>query len=160
MLPSAGPSIPSTKEAPRREPESHDAEAPTPEQAAQSECLSHVKQLALAALMYCQDYDEKMTPHTRWTAAVGPYMKGPELLQCPVAPQFKVGYAYERLLSFRALGSITRPSETLMLGDSSLGGANPATELTVAKLARRHRNAGNAAFVDGHAKWMQMPQTP
>jgi prepilin-type processing-associated H-X9-DG protein len=129
------------------------------ERAAQSECLSRVKQLALASLMYCQDYDEKMAPHTRWTAVFKPYMKNEELYRCPKAPKLKVGYAYNQLLTFKGLGSIARPAEMLMLGDSDVGGANPACELSVAKLAPRHNGAGNAAFVDGHAKWMQARST-
>ncbi|MCE5238609.1 hypothetical protein LLH23_08960 [bacterium] len=139
-------------------------EAQTPEQAAQSACLSNVRLVALASLMYCQDYDERMPLHTRWTSVVTPYMRSTREFQCPAAPQLKVGYAYNKLLSSKSLAAIPRPNEMLMLGDSDLGGPNPATGLTLAAVALRHVSptagpGGNVGFVDGHAKWFQKRET-
>jgi len=61
------------------------------EKARQSSCTSNLKQLALGALMYAQDYDERLM--IRW-AAVGatnyyipsmltPYLKNEQILECP-----------------------------------------------------------------------------
>lgn len=58
-------------------------------------CLSNTKEVALARLMYVQDYDETFPPnriyntdgtHTTWRAAVMPYMKSEQLYRCPSAP--------------------------------------------------------------------------
>ncbi len=67
------------------------------EKARQSNCLSNVKQLMLAALMYAQDYDE-LLPHddldsnasgdedagdATWRGMIRPYVKNTQLFFCP-----------------------------------------------------------------------------
>jgi prepilin-type N-terminal cleavage/methylation domain-containing protein/prepilin-type processing-associated H-X9-DG protein len=66
------------------------------EKARQTSCLSNVKQLDLAVLMYKQDYDE-VFPYTNWGNTVAapeptaanwpcglyPYIKNKQLFQCP-----------------------------------------------------------------------------
>jgi len=61
------------------------------EKARQTSCLSNMKQIGLAADMYCQDYDETfpMSIYTPGTVVVTfyhvlmPYMKNTQMLQCP-----------------------------------------------------------------------------
>jgi prepilin-type N-terminal cleavage/methylation domain-containing protein len=62
------------------------------EKARQTSCLSNSKQLALATLMYVQDYDETFpmsiyvqAPNTGFSVydAIAPYLKNVEILQCP-----------------------------------------------------------------------------
>lgn len=69
------------------------------EKARQSSCLSNVKQLALSALQYAQDYDEMLpkeqpqrTPWLtnppynlgmQWCDVLQPYLKSTQLLRCP-----------------------------------------------------------------------------
>ncbi len=64
------------------------------EKARQASCQSNLKQLMLAALMYCQDYDEvwimryyDVAPdwslRIEWFEAIEPYMKNQQILQCP-----------------------------------------------------------------------------
>ncbi len=63
------------------------------EKARQTSCLSNVKQLGLAILMYAGDYDERMVmnynddvPGARWVhwwELLGPYMKNQQMLVCP-----------------------------------------------------------------------------
>ncbi|MFO7948278.1 MAG: prepilin-type N-terminal cleavage/methylation domain-containing protein [Armatimonadota bacterium] len=74
------------------------------EKARQSSCLSNVKQIALGALMYAQDYDERMmtiiirgefvysdgsggtrTAYGMWYKRLQPYLKNEQILQCPSA---------------------------------------------------------------------------
>src|SRR5690349_6796953 len=75
------------------------------EKARQTSCLSNVKQLGLAYVMYLQDYDEQFPPHvTERTAPAGtpdtleargpfsyktkldPYVKNQQIYRCPSAP--------------------------------------------------------------------------
>jgi prepilin-type N-terminal cleavage/methylation domain-containing protein/prepilin-type processing-associated H-X9-DG protein len=62
--------------------------------ARKTSCLSNVKQLALAALMYVQDYDEKFfgwnwgnryteDSNSFWSAASLPYIKNLQIFRCP-----------------------------------------------------------------------------
>ncbi len=60
------------------------------EKARANTCLSNVKQLMLGALMYANDYDERMLPASfawntvpSWKAMVFPYVKNAQLFQCP-----------------------------------------------------------------------------
>ena len=59
------------------------------EKARQTSCLSNVKQIGLATLMYVQDYDETMPHHQRVgrvitvQTQVQPYMKNEQLWVCP-----------------------------------------------------------------------------
>jgi len=62
------------------------------EKARATSCLSNMKQIGLAALMYVQDYDEKFAPnrirhadgtHSTWRCVVMPYMKNDGLFLCP-----------------------------------------------------------------------------
>ena len=70
------------------------------EKARQTSCLSNLKQVGLAVMMYCDDYDERypgsvMTypghynQYTYWQELVQPYMKNWQMLVCPSgeAPQ-------------------------------------------------------------------------
>jgi prepilin-type N-terminal cleavage/methylation domain-containing protein/prepilin-type processing-associated H-X9-DG protein len=76
------------------------------EKARQASCLSNVKQIALAALMYSQDYDERMMHiiiggnfeysdgaggteyhYGMWYKRLQPYLNNEQILRCPSAPQ-------------------------------------------------------------------------
>jgi prepilin-type N-terminal cleavage/methylation domain-containing protein/prepilin-type processing-associated H-X9-DG protein len=68
------------------------------EKARQASCQSNLKQLATAALMYAQDYDERIPasfmyspayPNLRWwPELVYPYVKNSQLFLCPSADPF------------------------------------------------------------------------
>lgn len=45
-------------------------------------CLSNVKQLATATLIYVEDHDQRF-PLENWTDATARYRKGDEMLHCP-----------------------------------------------------------------------------
>ena len=62
------------------------------EKARQASCMSNLKQIALGALMYAQDYDEKLASDLfgggtnysgRWFLRVYPYIKNLQLYTCP-----------------------------------------------------------------------------
>ncbi len=58
------------------------------EKARQTSCLSNEKQIALAVLMYVQDYDERMpvsrsTGGENWRETVSPYIKNEQIWVCP-----------------------------------------------------------------------------
>ena len=59
------------------------------EKARTTACLSNLKQVGLAFIMYSQDYDEKYVgcytgyPYYTWPGALYPYVKSEKLFDCP-----------------------------------------------------------------------------
>jgi len=98
------------------------------EKARQSSCLSNVKQLAVGALMYAQDFDERMMPrYYRIDPAVAggpnwcdhlvqPYVKNTQIIYCPSTEQKSYGYAQDNL-NFQKLAVFQSPAETVMICD-------------------------------------------
>ncbi len=175
------------------------------EKARQTSCLSNVKQLALAFMMYAQDYDDRMpfaydmAPDWSWESAwdfyvnwadgthrlglIGPYTLNEQITLCPTVGELQSwgrpysGYAYNASyvggspddgLTPAALGSIARPSETVMLCDSAIWDSFSGTGINQNNYLRapgdpmytwigpnvhfRHNQTANVAYCDGHAK--------
>ncbi|MBU0608064.1 MAG: DUF1559 domain-containing protein [Armatimonadetes bacterium] len=108
------------------------------EKARQANCASNLKQMATAALMYAQDYDEvtgtymcydaNNVAYYRWEPLLYPYMKNVQMTACPssgvrtingTAPmQYIGGYGYNYYyMGNVALGAIGSPAETVMFCD-------------------------------------------
>jgi prepilin-type N-terminal cleavage/methylation domain-containing protein/prepilin-type processing-associated H-X9-DG protein len=109
------------------------------EKARQTSCLSNVKELGLAALMYAQDYDETL-PRNRgggssgayigpyWHQIIEPYIKNRQIYRCPSEKTREVGYGpccriFTNGGTGRELAKLQYPAETGMLAD--YGGASP-----------------------------------
>jgi prepilin-type N-terminal cleavage/methylation domain-containing protein/prepilin-type processing-associated H-X9-DG protein len=118
------------------------------ENARRASCQSNVKQMALGALQYTQDYDERLPPAYNedtqkvWGELIQPYLKSTQLFQCPsdasshsIAEGFTSPMIYSYGWNFLwlthagnvgraykyggvALAQIASTSETIMLGDS------------------------------------------
>lgn len=115
------------------------------ENARRTSCLSNVKQIALSALMYTQDYDERLvpakdsaTPILGWYQILQPYIKSNQALFCPsdsgsnsgqpaIYNNISYGWNWYYLTylpngNFTSgglpLAAISAPSQTIMLGDS------------------------------------------
>ncbi|MEN6404191.1 MAG: DUF1559 domain-containing protein [Armatimonadia bacterium] len=109
------------------------------EKARQASCLSNVKQMGLAAMMYVQDYDEIFFPRCTgtwgaagavyWYAAsdtspglIGPYVKNVQVFTCPSAPGRR-GYGYNMGLGYVSMGAINAPAEKVLFCDDTFGSA-------------------------------------
>lgn len=112
------------------------------EKARQTVCLSNLKQLSLAFLMYAQDYDEILPVGDKptqvwWYDIIQPYVKNHQIFQCPSWPSGgttiwgsqNLGYGVNTCMlcplcgcfphNWPALAQIQRPSEIVLLGDSA-----------------------------------------
>jgi prepilin-type N-terminal cleavage/methylation domain-containing protein/prepilin-type processing-associated H-X9-DG protein len=156
------------------------------EKARQTSCLSNEKQIALAILMYAQDYDELLPIHCYWTSignwpwpvVITPYVKNDQIFMCPSNPAWRNrgygcgGYGYNLSTiadgtcvscDNRALAQIPAPSGLLMLTESE-GTAwvgywwreTDTGDPSNLYAIGRHNEGSNCAFVDGHAKWLRM----
>ena len=149
------------------------------EKARAASCISNLKQLGLATMMYIQDYDE-------WLPTAVDY--GDPLSWCfygRLVPyvgttdpstwwQNKIFYCpSERILGYTAYGyntcigqwapnlcyklaQITVPSITVLYGD----GADGSSSLLGYTAALRHSQGANFVFCDGHARWLGVNEIP
>jgi prepilin-type N-terminal cleavage/methylation domain-containing protein/prepilin-type processing-associated H-X9-DG protein len=116
------------------------------EKARQATCLSNLKQIGLAMMMYAQDYDEVLcnsyyvcTPGDpgcgglsalRWRDLIHPYMKNRDVRGCPSAlglpgmtvtgnPGWSASYGYYSGLRSRPLAIINNPAGTVLVCDGA-----------------------------------------
>ena len=113
------------------------------EKARQTSCLSNVKQIGMAALMYADDYDETLPPWQvsgllYWVGGrdapgqpldktrglVWPYIKSGQLHHCPSYTGGQhlggTGYGMNVGLSRVPLAQMTQPAETLTFADAGV----------------------------------------
>lgn len=158
------------------------------EKARQASCLSNVKQMSLAVMMYVQDYDEMLPfaiggPHMGrlWTLMelLGPYMKNRQIERCPSdkagAIDFtafglaRYSYGWNNVLfAYRlpimplrpcvSLAQAPLPAETVTLFDGWDDTSIPGAHIIRADF--RHNQGANAGFLDGHAKWYNENRPP
>lgn len=135
------------------------------EKARQTSCLSNTRQICTAMLSYVQDYDEKLPGYRvdsagllYWDIVLQPYVKNTQLFKCPSlqssSARTTYGYNYAYLPTGLSLGSITSPSETILLADGEYIIGDPTTAAwTSYNRPSVHNEGANYALMDGHAKW-------
>ncbi|HOM82029.1 MAG TPA: DUF1559 domain-containing protein [Armatimonadota bacterium] len=112
------------------------------ENARKTTCLSNVKQLGNAMMMYVQDYDERFPgyyppwpetgPGSSWWEGIYPYVKNDKVFVCPSYPRQQTTWSYNAhvfplMPSYGANASVannglqmaklTEPASILLLGD-------------------------------------------
>lgn len=150
------------------------------EKARQASCQSNCKQLALALLMYAQDYDEELPRQfivvngaaVRWMASVMPYVKNHQVFTCPSDQTFtldpikpgsdeSIGIGYSVYFEGgRAMANIIKPAETVMIADGTSFRVKPQGHsfeggANSRLVSYRHNEMANVGFVDGHVKSMK-----
>jgi prepilin-type N-terminal cleavage/methylation domain-containing protein/prepilin-type processing-associated H-X9-DG protein len=151
------------------------------EKARQTSCASNVKQIALAMLMYAQDYDEKFPPQfgpqasLDWPVPLEPYVKNAQLFGCPSgSPPWQhmeiggvwIAYGFNcYYLGLKPLATVQDTAGTAMAadstGDNRIGPDKAVRDANYGagcphQIVARHHERFNAAFVDGHVKTMSL----
>lgn len=103
------------------------------EKARTASCQSNLKQIALSASMYAQDYDEHQlrawsydpTGWAMWYNMISPYVKNTQIFECPSLGG-TIGYNLNRWAGCgscvgRALAQVQRPAEILLAMDAWAG---------------------------------------
>lgn len=150
------------------------------EKARQASCASNLKQLALAHLMYAQDYDEKFIRNTYGDNAtdhvilgnprtvLNAYVKNAQLWVCPSRTTTTTGYWDNSFIEGLAVASVTDTTGTVLICDGSYwldSYWKPHSYPTVAtgdqngrlqEITPKHNEGFNFAFCDGHVKWSKM----
>ncbi len=114
------------------------------------QCLSNVKNLALALNMYLTDYDA-FPPSERWGDATSGYVKNPDAYHCPQTPG-TFGYAYNDALGGLATDALADPARVPAIFEADAAwNAHGGKELLPP--FPRHTGGDNIGFPDGHARW-------
>jgi prepilin-type N-terminal cleavage/methylation domain-containing protein len=149
------------------------------EKARQTSCLANVKQLALAMLSYCQDYDESFPTlgynwsdgsyaQRAWAWRIEPYVKNEQMFRCPShsgAPVRACSYIMNYGLCYPwygpalGLGQVDDPASRVLTTEqpSSLTIDSANFEFWAALSGNKHNDGQNFSHVDGHAKWYKVP---
>jgi prepilin-type processing-associated H-X9-DG protein len=123
------------------------------EKARQTACMSNLKQLALAQLVYANDYRDQLPIASQWGDLIRPYVK-PDEYRCPSIPKGQgFGYAMNVRLSRQKVSRLGTPGQLPLLYDSSNLAWNAHDPVTSLPNPPRHmRRVNNVAFADGHVK--------
>ena len=155
------------------------------EKARQTSCLSNIKQIGLAELMYVQDYDERFhrqyyfqAPNVSsrfhpdgpgvggqhfnyyldWVDFAYPYSKNLQQWSCPSesATSYHDCYGWGTWQSGAALADINAPAELIIGIDATNAWMQSNLLLEGNRFDSRHNDGLNAVMADGHAKWQRL----
>lgn len=105
-------------------------------------CLTNIKQLGTAVLIYLADHDDKFSMNpAKLKAALNPYTKNDRLWTCPLTPTAGAAYSLNAKLLKKNHIDIDEPHYTVMIYEGSKG-----------KLEFKHAGYAAVAFADGSAK--------
>ena len=156
------------------------------ERARQTSCLSNVKQIALAGLMYAQDWNETLPPfayhseqpRTAFPWIMHPYVMNWEVWNCPSAdstinPDHEnmydhggIGIAYPNIAHYLTSGGgmrlaqVIEPSKAIWFADNRDLWLDGSLQDGIygRRMEARHNENANIAFVDGHARAMRLSE--
>jgi len=122
-----------------------------------SPCLSGLKQISLALIMYSTDSDDVLPPASTWADRTMPYSKNADIYKCPdlklATKQF--GHAYNRGLENKTTASFAYPTNVPATFDATDLSWNANGPLSLLPQPGRHPDGRNTiAFLDAHAKPM------
>jgi prepilin-type processing-associated H-X9-DG protein len=118
------------------------------------QCISHVKQLSLAAMMYAGDHNDRLPDASQWCDLTQTYLgrgSSPVLL-CPAGKQSdRCHYAFNAQLSSVELKQVGNPAQTVLFVEAEDGwNASGGPELL--SKPSRHYGPRVVGFVDGHVE--------
>ncbi|MCC7229321.1 MAG: hypothetical protein IT203_02940 [Fimbriimonadaceae bacterium] len=110
--------------------------------AKKAQCLSNIKQLSVAVLMYLYDNKNIFSMNSgKIRATLNPYTKNDRLWSCPEGPSNVVAYSLNANLLKKSANSLKDPANTVLMYEGSQG-----------KLVFRHAGYAAVSFADGHAR--------
>ena len=105
-------------------------------------CLSNMKQICLAALIFIQDADERFSlKAASYKKSLMPYTKNEAIFKCPSDVGGGSSYSFNSNLAGIRQAKIKAPAETVMIYEGKNG-----------QLDFRHDGRAAVSFADGHAK--------
>ena len=133
------------------------------EKARATVCLSNLKQLGLAFMMYVQDYDESLPPGDNWVTATEAY-GGDNVDSCLDYKGDENSYCMNENISGKKISEFKNTTSEPLLFDGE--GASSSSEIAAhgspdffyKVLSNRHSGGTNFCFLDGHTAWIHDPE--
>jgi prepilin-type processing-associated H-X9-DG protein len=124
-----------------------------PQKAARVQCMSNVRQLNLALMMYATDNKETFPSGTTWCDSLMPYLgKTTNAYVCPLgSPNQRCHYALNARLVGVEMKDIQAPAQTVLIFETA-GGWNVTGGRELLPAKGRHGGAYAFGFADGHAE--------
>ncbi|MFP4028093.1 MAG: H-X9-DG-CTERM domain-containing protein [Candidatus Brocadiia bacterium] len=99
------------------------------------ECMNHLRQISMCCMMYANDHAGELPPDLK-PETVKEYLgNNAEILLCPASNK---KYVYRKGLGGQKIHEIANPSSVVLVHDAP----------------ESHKGGGNAAYVDGHVRWL------
>ncbi len=122
-------------------------------------CLSNIKQICLAELIYSGDYDDRFSQAEGWGDRIKEYARTDSIMHDTEGVEAnQYGYAFRERAGSAKQSGFQHPESTVLIFDSTLLYKNAHSELWSVPQPGRHRSADgsvavdNLAFADGHAR--------
>lgn len=129
------------------------------EHARQANCISNIKQLNTALLMYAADHDGHFPPANGWNGTLRPYYnKNDRVLICPSDKTGGPSYGMNDRIAGIAQRDVTAPGELVSFFDSKPG-RDQSDGPKLLPSPPRHPDGNNVGFVDGHVASVEDPHT-
>lgn len=110
--------------------------------------------------MYADDSDGR-PPTSDWSPALKPYLRGQDVLTCPlVAERHQLyGYAMNNIVATANFNTIDKPSQIVALFETD--GLHPSVVANLAAMnVNRHEGASCVVYLDGHSKVIKEGASP
>lgn len=120
-------------------------------------CLSNVKQLAMAQMLYSSDNDDERFPAAqKWVDLTAKYAKG-DPFNCPTVlrQRGEYGYAMNSTLSNKKSAEVAVPNDTVVVFETGTQARNASSDPKMDAPPNRHGPGRNEGYCDGHAKWLR-----
>lgn len=129
------------------------AQGPNPvDSAKRTLCMSNGKQLALANLIYCSDYDDRIVTSRAWMDKIKPYTRNEGINHCPSVGKSEYGYALNPGLGGHLTTKVKSPAEAEFIYDSKIMSRSAVAGPSTRPHPGRHLGDDMTAFLDGHVK--------
>lgn len=128
--------------------------------AKKTQCLSNLKQLATAELLYLENNDQRFQA-AAWSDPLMKYAKNPQLLNCPSAgADGKWGFAMNYELIEAKVEDAGNPESTPLFFEIDALAKDVVANFEARSTSRHKRRemppAGNVAFLDTHARFLKL----
>lgn len=112
----------------------------------QTQCLSNMKQINTAMIMYASDYDGFLPNSKNWQKTLEPYVRNEKLLTCPEKGKNHSSYAMNDAYSGANIDEIKDPSEEILIFEALPN----VTHGTMKDIKIKRDGPTNIGYCDGH----------